>query len=58
MALSEDAKSKFFCVGAITLACLALIIGLIAASFADVQYYEVSNCLLHVNVDCILKWGL
>lgn len=40
MALSEDAKSKFFCVGAITLACLALIIGLIAASFADVQYYE------------------
>jgi len=40
MTLSEEAKSKFFCVGAITLALLGLIIGLIAGSFADVNYYE------------------
>lgn len=40
MALSEETKSKFFCFGAITLGCLALIIGLIAASFADVHYYQ------------------
>jgi len=40
MALSEDTKSKFLCAGAITLGCLAFVIGLIAGSFADVHYYE------------------
>jgi len=40
MTLSEETKSTFFCVGAITLGVLGLAIGLIAASFADVNYYE------------------
>ena len=43
MALSEETKSKFFCFGVITVGLLALIIGLIAASFADVHYYQVSR---------------
>ena len=42
MALSEETKSKFFCIGAITLGLVALLIGLIAGSFSDVHYYEVS----------------
>ena len=42
MTMSEETKSTFFCVGAVSLALLGLLIGLIAGSFADVNYYEVS----------------
>ena len=43
MTMSEETKSTFFCVGAVSLALLGLLIGLIAGSFADVNYYEVSS---------------